>query len=197
MDGIVIKYKEGKLVGENEYLNGKLIKEKQNDENGRIIIFEGTISNNKPENGIKREFHENGSLYYEQKYKNGKVEKLKEYYENGILCCKKEYKNGKEEKIKEYFENGKISFDCEFKNNYPWNLKEFDEQGNLINDIKDGKGLMKYFNDNKNLVFESELLNGQGNGKGKFYHAGEIVFEGEFQMGKFGKEKEKYMKIIY
>ena len=46
---------------------------------------------------------------------------------------------------------------------------------------KNGKG--KEYNNNGNLIFEGEYLNGKRNGKAKEYSYGNLIFEGEFLNG--------------
>ena len=51
--------------------------------------------------------------------------------------------------------------------------------------MKDGKGYVKEYNDNGELEFEGEYLNGERNGKGKEYnYKGELIFEGKYLNGK-------------
>ena len=42
---------------------------------------------------------------------------------------------------------------------------------------------MREYNDNCELIFEGEYLNGRRNGKGKEYKFGELIFEGEYLKG--------------
>ena len=47
-------------------------------------------------------------------------------------------------------------------------------------EIKNGKGLIKEYDYDNELIFESEYLNGEKNGKGKEYHDGKLIFKGEY-----------------
>ena len=54
--------------------------------------------------------------------------------------------------------------------------------GNILYELKDGKGLIKeYYDENEIILYEGEYLNGKRNGKGKqYYPNGNLKFEGEF-----------------
>ena len=95
--------------------------------------------------------------------------KGKEYYNNGKLEFEVEYLNGKRNgKGKEYYENGKLKFEGEYKNDLKWNGKGYDLLGNIIYELKDGKGSIKeYICDKDILLFEGTYLNGKRSGKGK------------------------------
>ena len=84
--------------------------------------------------------------------------------------------------------------------------KEYDEKGNIkyIGEYSNDKMILKgnefkngfahQYNNNNQLVFEGEFLNGIRNGKGKEYNnSGHIIFEGEYLKGlRNGKGKEYY-----
>ena len=62
-------------------------------------------------------------------------------------------------------------------------------------EIKNGKGNIKEYYYDGELIFEGEYLNGERNGKGKqYYYNGKLEFEGEYLNGK-RKLKEKEWKI--
>ena len=51
--------------------------------------------------------------------------------------------------------------------------------------MKSANGLIKEYNDDGELQFEGEYLNGEKHGKGKEYnYDGELEFEGEYIKGK-------------
>ena len=88
-------------------------------------------------------------------------------------------------KILLHNENGDIIHEY---NNLNGKGKEFDDNGNLkfedeyLNGKRNGNG--KEFDDNDNLKFEGEYLNGKRNGKGKeYYYNGNYRFEGEYLYG--------------
>ena len=85
-------------------------------------------------------------------------------------------------------------FEGEYYNDNPWIGKGYDILGNLIYELKDGKGLVKKYDNDGKIKFEGEYKNGLINGKGKEYDFnGELIFEGEYLYGlKNGKGKEYY-----
>ena len=57
--------------------------------------------------------------------------------------------------------------------------------GNIIYELSNGKGYIKEYDGNDELLFEGEYLNGKRNGKGKEYDEdGKLRFEGEYLKGK-------------
>ena len=68
------------------------------------------------------------------------------------------------------------------------------------NEIKNGAGKVKDYNEKGNLIFEGEYLNGKRwNGKGKEFDDYRLIYDGEYLNGKRnGKGKEYYsIKEIY
>ena len=62
--------------------------------------------------------------------------------------------------------------------------------GNLLFEIKNGKGKIKEYDENCNLIFEGEYLNGEKNGRGKeYYENGELKFDGEYLNNKRWNDK--------
>ena len=61
-------------------------------------------------------------------------------------------------------------------------------------EIKEGKGEGKeYYENNGNIKFEGEFLNGERNGKGKeYYNNGNIKFEGEYLNGERNGKGKQY-----
>ena len=54
-------------------------------------------------------------------------------------------------------------------------------QGDSIYELINGTGKIKEYNEDGELEFEGEYLNGERNGKGKEYHGnGKLKFEGEY-----------------
>ena len=107
-----LKYRNGKLIFEGEYLNGE-------------------------RNGKGKEYNENTILLFEGEYLYGKRWKGKEYdYYRGKLIFEGEYLNEKRwnGKGKEYYNNGELKFDGEYLNGDRWNGKgrEYGLFGNLI-----------------------------------------------------------------
>ena len=106
-------------------------------------------------NGILREWHENGVLYLEFEMKNGiKNGICRKWYDNGSIMMVYNYDNGRLDGIqKKWYKAGNIMAEWNYKNDMQhglskeWyldgnmkNLKKFNN-GNLINEIKyDEKG---------------------------------------------------------
>jgi len=91
-------------------------------------------------------------------------------------------------------------FDGEYYKGKEWNGKRYDLRGNIMYELKNGKGLIKYYNDYDVLEFEGEFFNGELNGIIKIYdNKGFLNIEGEYLNGKKnGKIKEyKNSKLIF
>ena len=75
-------------------------------------------------------------------------------------------------------------YDGEYLYGKKWNGKGYDEKGNIIYELINGKGKLKEFYLNGELLFEWEYLNGKIHKKGKeYYYSGELFFEGEYLNG--------------
>ena len=66
-------------------------------------------------------------------------------------------------------------------------------------ELKDGKGFVKEFNREGDLLYEGEYINGKRNGKGKTFMQDDLVFEGEFLDGQEwnGKKYDENGNIEY
>ena len=211
----------GDLKFEGEYLNGKK-NGKGKEYNGEsTLIFEGEYLNGK-RNGKGKEYDWSGGeckLSFEGEYLNGRkwirtrnlgkkkinIDIGREYDENGKLIFEGEYLNGKRNgKGKEYYYNGDLIFEGEYKNDLKWNGKGYDHKNKIVYELIDGKGLIQEYecDDDFDIKFEGEYLNGQRNGKGKEYDLfiGELSFEGEYLNGKRhgkGKEYKEYDNLRF
>ena len=158
---------------ECEYVNGKLMNVLDYDKDGGIIneLHDG--------NGFIKEKNQKGKITFEIEYINGTIRKMKHYYNNGKLKYEEEHLNEgiKINKIKEYYKNGQLKSDTEYLNEIKWNLREYDQNNNIINELKEGKGYIKEFNDYGQLIFEGEYLKGKRNGKGKEYKNQVLLFQ--------------------
>ena len=157
----------------------------------------------------------NNKILFEGEYKNGeKTGRVKEYY-NGELRFDGEYLNGKKNgKVKEYkesklifeggveyFDDGNMKFKGEYLKDKMWNGKVYDNENNsfiLIN----GKGKIKVFNKEGEVIFKGEYENGEKNGKGREYFKGKLIYEGIYSKGKkvkYGKGREynDFKEIIF
>ena len=183
--------KDGKIMIKGEYLNGRYWNIKTYDKNGNI---NGEIKRGK---GIGFDYHMPDNIIFEGEYVNGlKNGKGKEYDDENNLLFEGEYLNNlRHGKGKEYYYYGEIHFEGEYLYGRRWNVKEYDDNKNIINEIKNGKGNIKEFNNNYELFYEGEYLYGLVNGKGKEYHEnGKLLFEGEY-LNEKKLEKEKDMII--
>ena len=155
------------------------------------LIFEGNYLN-----GKGKEYDGQTEWKFEGQYLNGKRNgDSREYCDNHNLICECVYKNGlKNGKCIIYYNDGKISLEGEFLNGKEWNTKEYDKNGNIINEIKNGKGIIIKYDEFDNIIFRGEYLNGLKNGKGKeFFSNGKLKFEGEYLNDlRHGKGKEYY-----
>ena len=74
----------------------------------------------------------------------------------------------------------KLMFEGEFLKGIRWNGKIFDKKNNFT-EIKNGNGYIYEFNQDGDLIFEGEYLNGKRNEKGKEYNIyKDLIFDGEF-----------------
>ena len=81
-----------------------------------------------------------------------------------------------------------MEYEGEYLNEMKWNGKGYDKDGNIIYELINGNGKVKEYDNDGDLQFEGEYLNGKRNGKGKEYDDGMIIYEGEYLNG---KRKEK------
>ena len=185
----------GKLKFEGEYLNNKEWIGAVYDENGNIKY---KLNNGK--NGNVKEYYSNGKLEFEGQYINGKrYGKGKEYWNDKLIFegqYLNEQKNGKGKQY--YWNNDKLEFEGEYLNDKKWNGKGYDSFGNILNELKDGKGLIKeYYGEDDRLLYEGEYLNGKRNGKGKEYYLnGYLKYEGEYLNDKWNGIGKEYWNDI-
>ena len=92
-------------------------------------------------------------------------------YRFGLLQYEGEYLNGERNgKGKEYYRfSGKLEFEGEYLNRKKWNGKGYGRNNNIEYELKNGKGLMKEYDEDDEVKYEGEYLNGEKNGKGKKY----------------------------
>ena len=144
-------------------------------------------------NGIFKKYFFSGKLMLEQEYKGGKKNgKIKEYYpDTDQLIFEGEYLYDRKIKGKEYIK-GRLEYEGEYFFDKKWNGKGYDENGNIIYELKNGTGKVKYYDDNGNLEFDGEYLNGEENGMTKEYYGGRLYFEGYYIKGKRNGKGKKY-----
>ena len=233
------------LVFEGEYLNGRRNgkgKEYYNfeDENHKKFLkFEGNYLNGK-KNGKGTKYYLNGEIKFKGEYLNGNkwtgygydeylYDEYKYQLKNGKGIVKK-YDRRKHIKFQGHYLNGKkngLGIEYDFKNEIQifkgeyldgkrWNGYKIDNDKNVIFDLKNGNGFIKYgykqkskseylngerngitkeYYDNCYLRFEGEYINGKKNGKGKEYFKGKITFEGEY-LNNYRKKGKLYFDGI-
>ena len=183
-------FKNNKMYYECEYLNGQKngkATEYYITPFGTYLAFEGEYLNDE-RTGKGKEYSYNGKLIFEGEYLNGKRNgRGKEYcLYNGKLIFEGEYFKNYRRKGKEYLGDILI-YEGEYILDKKWEGKGFDGNGNVIYELKNGNGIIKEYEMNKNklsIIFEGEYKNGRRNGKGKEYRNGILMFEGEYINGK-------------
>ena len=201
-------YKNGKKWNGKEYdLNGNIIFELNNGKghikeyyyNKDELIFECDYLNGE-KNGINKKYF-SGKLILEEEYKDGKKNgKVKNYYpDTDQLIFEGEYLYDRRIKGKEYIK-GRLEYEGEYFFDKKWNGKGYDKNGNIIYELKNGTGKVKYYDNYGRLEFDGEYLNGEENGMIKEYYGGRLWFEGKYIKGKRngkGKEYNGDEQVIY
>ena len=130
---------------------------------------------------------------------NGKKNKYNKIIGKGVeynydhnLIFSGEYNEGFKIKGIDYYIKETKKFEGEYNKGLRWNGFLFDLENNEKYKIKFGKGLVKEFHENRCLLYEGEIQNGQREGKGKLFdQCGRLIYEGEFKKGmKDGKGEE-------
>ena len=130
-------------------------------------------------------------MLYELKNGNGFVKEFDDYDHD--LLFDGEYKNGEKNGTGILSGEYGIIFDGEYLNGKKWNGKLYDIDGNLVCELKEGKGLLRMYNEDNALKSEEEFLNGEINGKMREYNdKGQLIFEGEYLDGKRNGQAKEY-----
>ena len=122
---------------------------------------------------------------------------LVKYFSIRRRICK--WRNNR--KRKEYYLNDSIQFDGEYSNGTIWNgIRCSLTNHSILYEIKNGKGIIKFFDGELKVTFAGEYLNGL-NGKGKEYYSnGKIKYEWEYlnviRNGK-GKEYNRGNELVF
>ena len=200
-------YKFGSLY-EGKFLNGKINGKGKEydiscDDQLPPIIFEGEYSDGKKTEGKEYKYSYIDYIIsdcqekFEGKYLYGKKWKgIKTYSRTEII---KEYLEGKT-KIYSYNneKKGKLKYEEDI---FGRKRKEYDDNGNLIfeGEYINGRrsGIGKEFDILGDLIFEGEYINGKRNGNGKEYKNGNLIFEGEYKNGKRINGKEYLEDILF
>ena len=186
-------YKEGILVeGFVKIYNaqtGKLVYEgmvKDGLYEGKGVLFnaigeesiKGVFSKGELLEGVKKEYHNDGSLRREGTVQRGNYEgHVKEYYYDGKLMFEGEYENGERNgKGIAYHRNGQPKQTGIFKDNV----------------FYEGDALY-YFEDNVTKMFVGKIANMYYNGPGvRYYENGYLEYEGNFKNGLYDSEGVYY-----
>ena len=106
--------------------------------------------------GKAKEYNYKDELEYDGEYLNGKRNGKGKEYHDGTLIFEGEYLNGKRNgKGKEYDYDGNLIFEGEYLNGKEWNGKGYNENNEIEYELNNGKGIMKSYYDNGQLVFIS------------------------------------------
>ena len=190
--------KKGIIKFEGEYLNGK--RNGKGKETLGQYTFEGEYLNGKKWNG--KGYDSDGNIIYELTDGKGEITELTDKE----LIFKGNYENGeKNGKGKEYQYDQVMMFDGEYLNGKRWNGKVYNDIGKVICELKDGKGIIKEY-ENDTLLFEAKFINGELNGKIKeFDEEGKLIIEEEYKDGKkngicteyYDGEKSSEIEYLY
>ena len=192
----------GKLLFEGEYKNGKRNGPGKQYNSSSNLMFEGFYIDNRKVFGKQynfngqiiceinntygqlKEYNDYGKLIFKEQYlnleRNGYGE---EYNGYGGLIFKGIYLNRKRNGEGEEYDNNKLIFKGKYLNDRQWEGKGYDYFNNEIYKLKDGKGLIKKFDEVGKLICEGYYVNGQRNGEGKEYHHNKLIFEGYYKDG--------------
>ena len=127
------------------------------------------------------------------------MEKEKKYNSYGLLAFEGEYLYNWKYKGKSY-KKGILEYEGEFLFDKKWDGKGYDELGNIIYELKNGDGNVKEYNNDGELVFEGEYLDGKRYGKGREYNKDKLIFEGKYLDGKRdgkGKEYNNNSELVF
>ena len=164
------------------------------------ILFEGEYLNGQ-RNGNGTLYNEDGVIIFEGKFLNGRKHgKGKEYNDDGELIFDGEFTNNQRKRGKE-FVNGSLEYEGNYLFNKKWNGRGYDKNGNVVYVLHNGNGICREYNENGELAFEGEYINGKRkrNGTGKEYLNGKLIYEGKYLNKKRHGRGKEYSngKLIY
>ena len=200
-NGKIKEYSDENTFFEGEYINGQRNGKGKESYYWENFLYDGEFLNDK-KNGKGKEYDEKNKLKYEGEYLNGqKNGRGKEYYINGELKFEGIYLYSYKIYGK-YYVRGKLEYEGDYLYNKKWNGRGYDENGNVIYVLNNGDGNVKEYDDDGNLEFVGEYLNGKKSGKGKEYNVnGFLFYYGEYLDGKrwngVGKELSYYYDEEY
>ena len=184
----------------------------ENDENGQEVLCESPAfdgNTGAPLVGTLQHYDENGTLQWEQEYKNGKKDGYaRSYNENGKLIAESQYthnlRTGKEVT---YHPNGLVMSEYRYKDGrLEGKAVRLDDEGTLIaeENYKNGKkdGVQKtYYEKIGILMSEENYINGKRNGIRKIYSKKgllreEASFKDDYLDGKVKNYDEAGNKVL-
>ena len=135
--------------------------------------------------GIVKHYFENGKVSTEIHMKEGKQNgQAKRYYENGMLKESRFMKNGERDSTYlYYYEDGTVWEHIIYKQGGVWNVLAYNTaDGKPLNccTIKDGNGIMRFYDLDGKITEEAEYRNTQKNGSFKRFGKSGILTEGCF-----------------
>ena len=110
------------------------------------------------------------------------------------------YLNGERNGKGEEYNGTFLNFRGEYLKGKRWNGNGYNLSGKIVYRLKGGKGYVKEYDYDDNLIYEGEYLNGEKNGKGKeYYWDNRLKFEGEYLNGQKwnGKGYDGKNNIVY
>jgi TonB family protein len=165
--------KEGLFVG--KYRNGKTSFEKK------------YVGNNAEGQAV--EYYENGSVSETQTYRGDTLYgPAKRYYENNVLREEKYMKGDNRDSVyKFYYEDGSLWEHIIYKNGSPYNVIAYNAaDGKPLNccTLKDGSGIMRFYDKEGRVTDEDTYLNSVKNGTSREYKDGILTEDGNYTDGK-------------
>lgn len=168
-----MSYKAGKKDGlfKGYYKNGN-------------VSFEINYLDNKRQ-GVATDYYENGKVSETETFIDDTLNGLsKRYYESGALKEQK-YKRGnvRDSIYLFYYEDGTLWEHIIYKNGSPYNIIAYNSaEGKAIDccTLKDGSGIMRFFDKEGRMTDETTYLNSKKNGYSKDIDKGKVLEEGNY-----------------
>ena len=150
------------FLSQKYFVGGRNIKGKEYTIINNNLIFEGDYID-----GKRTRY---GKEYYEEKFEDKMIIKYKGKYLNGK-------RNGKGV---EYYNNGEIKFEGIYLFGQRYKGNGYDRNGKKIYELEEGKGYIKEFDDDNDIMFEGEYPNGKGK---EYFNKEKVKFEGDYVNG--------------
>jgi TonB family protein len=181
-------YSDGKLSCTMPYKNGN----KEGTfvgkyRNGRSSFEKKYVADNAE--GPAVEYYENGSVSDMETYRGDTLYgPAKRFYENNVLKEERFMKGNKRDSVyKFYYEDGSLWEHIIYKNGSPYNVIAYNAaDGKALNccTLKDGTGVMRFYDKQGRVSDEDTYLNSVKNGKSLEYKDGILIEEGNYKDGK-------------